>query len=120
LPPDLQQKLENAIETSSGTVTVKLPASELVSSTHQVDIQNTRAVMSIPLEFTGQTAFELAARLNYLSDGTAGASLEEITQDLTRLRAISFLVCCAALLVVLIVLLLIAVITRRRRKYRVM
>ena len=105
LTPALQLQLEDAMETGEGEITLRLPASELVSITHQANVQNNQAVMVVPLSFTDQTGFRMAGMLNLQRDGMIGGSLEEIVQEQTRLRNISILVCGAALIILLITLL---------------
>ena len=116
LTPELQEQLEEAIETGEGTITLTLPASELVSSSHQANIQNNRAIMTVPLDFIGQTGFELAGKLNLLSDGTPGGTLDEIINELTTFRQIAILACGAAIVLLLIILILVFSLKRRASK----
>jgi len=118
LTPDMQQELQDALETGSGAITVALPASELVSASLTADIQNNRAVMVVPLVFTEQVSFDMATRLNYLSSGEVGGSFDEIIEEIDHLRSISVIVSGAALILLLIVILLLVIKARRRRKYR--
>jgi len=116
LSTDMQQELEKAMKEGQGTITLALPASEVINSTHQVNIQNNRAVMVVPLDYTDRTGFELAAKLNLLDDGTPGGALEEIVSEQIRLRTIAFYICYAALAILFTALLLIIVSIRRKER----
>ena len=113
LSPPLQEKLEEAIATGKGAITLTLPASDIVNTSHHVNISNNQAVMTVPLSFTGQTGFELTGVLNLLRDGTPGGTLDEIIKEQTILRDISIVACCAVLAVLLLIML---VVVFRRRK----
>jgi len=115
LSPDLQQQLEDAMEAGKGTITLTLPASEVVSFSHQASIQGNQMVMVVPLEFSDKTELELAAKLNLLSDGAPGGSLDEIIGHYSMLRKISIIACCVALFVLLVLLPIIIISTRRKR-----
>ena len=107
LTPYMKERLEEGLEAGKGTITITLPASELISSSHTASIQNNQIVMSLPLEFTGQTGFELAAKINYLGDGTPGGALEEILREHDENRTRSIYMVGAALVLIIIALLLI-------------
>ena len=119
LAPELQEQLSEAMEAGEGTITLLMPASEQVSSSHQANIQNNRATMTVPLSFTERTDFELAGILNLRRDGTPGGTIEEIVDELTTFRQIAILACGAAIVLLLIILILIFSIKRRKavKKY---
>jgi len=114
LPPALQLNLGDAMEAGEGSITLSLPASELISASHQVNVQNNQAVMVVPLSFAGQTAFELTGVINMLRDGTPGGPIDEILQELTTYRNIAVLACGAAVVVLLIAFLALSLTKRRR------
>jgi len=113
LSPLLQQQLGEAIKRGEGTITLKLPASELLSSSHQTNVSNNLAEMTVPLSYTDKTVFELTGMLNLLRDGTPAGPLEEITNELVMFRNIAIITCCAAL-VLLLITLLIAKLAKKR------
>jgi hypothetical protein len=115
LSPALQEQLEKAIETGEGSISLTMPVSEPVSSTHQVNIHNNQAVMVVPLSYTDQTGFELTGVVNLLRDGRTGGSINEIMQEQYRLRNIVFIACIVALGLILITL-LVVFLKRTKRK----
>ena len=106
LSPALQQRLEDAMEAGAGDITLTLPASEIVSSSHQVQMSSHQAVMTVPLSYTNQTGFEMAGVIDLLNDGTAGGSLDEILRELYLYRNIAIAACFAALLILLLLLII--------------
>jgi len=115
LPPALYEHLENAMDTGTGSVTLTLPASEIVSSSHQVNVTDNTAVMTVPLSFSGKTDLELTGVVNLLRDGTPGGSLSEIISNQVSLRDLSILACGAVVVILLIILLIVILVRRRRR-----
>jgi len=113
LSPSLQEQLGKAIETSEGTISLTMPVSELVSSTHHVNIQSNRAVMSVPLSYVDRIHLELTGTVNMLRDGTHGGSLSEIIQEQYRIRNIVILISCV-LLGILFIIILIVIISKRK------
>jgi len=113
LSPALQDQLEKAIETGEGSITLTMPSSELVSSTHQTSIQDNLAVMTVPLSYTDQTSFEITGMVNVLRDGSFGSTLNEIIQEQYRIRGIIIIASCA-LLGILFIIILIVLISRRK------
>jgi len=118
LTPALKERFDAGLEAGKGNITVVLPASETVSSSHATSLQDNQISMTIPLEFSGQTGFEMSAKINYLSDGTQGGALEEILREHDSSRTRGIYMICAALLTVITALLLIAVNVLRRRRQR--
>jgi hypothetical protein len=114
LSPELQQQLEEAIATGEGFVTITLPASELAGFSHQTNVENNQAVMTVPLNYTSQTRLELSAMVNFLEDGTIGGLLGEIIDEQYALRN-KFVFICAVVLVTLLLLMLIIIIVRKSR-----
>ena len=117
LSPALQQQIEEALAIGEGIITLTLPASEVVSSTHQAQVRSSQATMTVPLSYAGQTGFELAGVVNLLRDGTPGGSIGEILWEQNRFRDLSILVCAAAL-VLFLILILILILTGNKRKRR--
>ena len=117
LTPYIKERLEEGLEAGKGNVTITLPASELISSSHTASMKNNQVAMSVPLEFTGQTAFELAAKINYLGDVTPGGALEEILREHDENRTRGIYMVGAALFMMLIALLLIVRNILRRKKH---
>jgi len=115
LPPALIEQLDTAIIDGTGSVTVSFPASEVIDSTHRARVQNNQTTMTIPLNFTEQTNFELTAVVNLLRDGTPGGTFEQILHEQTRFREIALYIgyAAAALLVITII---IAVLTRKKKQ----
>jgi len=113
LPPSLLPRLEEAMEAGEGMITLTLPASEIVSSSHQANIVHNQAVMTVPLDFTAQTNLELAGIVNLLGDGTAAGSFDEIIREQTRQRNNVIFICSAAILVLLMTMLIINILKKR-------
>ena len=116
LSPALQQELDDAIRAGTGTITLTVPASEIVNTSHNVSLQNNLAVMSIPLRFTGQTGFELEGVINLLRDGAPGGSLNEIIREQTMMRDL-IMIGCGAIIVILLIILLIISLTKKKPRY---
>jgi len=115
LTPDLQQQLENAMDTGEGSISLTLPVSEVVDSNYPTQMRYNHAVMTVPLKFNGQTSLQLNGVVNLLEDGTPGGSINEILQEKNKFREISIIVCGAAL-VIFIILLLILIISGSKRR----
>jgi len=115
LPPALLEQLDAAIVNGTGSVTVSFPASEAVDSTHRARVQNNQTVMTIPLNFTGQTYFELTAVVNLLRDGTPGGTFEQIIHEQSRFRDIALYIGYAAV-ALLVITIIIAVWTRKKKQ----
>jgi len=115
LPPGLSEKFEEAILNAKGSITLNLPASEIIDSSHPVDIQNNRAIMVVPMSYTDRTELKLTGVVNLLRDGTPAGTFEDIVNDLVRFRNIAFYSGCTALILMLITL-LIAASTKKRKK----
>ena len=113
LSPVLQQQLADAMDTGEGTITLTLPASELVGSSHQAAFQNNQVVMTVPLDFNGQTGLELTGTVNLLRDGSPGGSISDIIHEQYRLRSIAIIACIAASGLLLITILI--VILKRKK-----
>jgi len=118
LAPALQQQYEDAAETGKGSITLTLPTSEVINSTHQTQVRNNQAVMTVPLSFNGKTAFELSGVQNLLRDGTPAGSVDEILWEQNRFRDISILVCAAALVLFLILILVLILRRAKNRSHR--
>jgi len=106
LSPVLQEEFINAIETGEGTITLLLPASEIISFSHQVNILYHQAIMAVPLSYTDKTELELTGVVNINADGSPGGSIHEITHELTKYRNLTVIGTCAVLVLLLIVVLL--------------
>ena len=117
LTPYIKERLEEGLEAGKGDITIILPASELIGSSHSASLKNNQAVMSVPLEFAGQTGFDLAAKINYLSDGTPGGTLEEILREHDENRTRGVYMVGAAIVMIIIALLLIVRNILRRQKH---
>jgi len=115
LPPALLEHFDEAILSGQGSITLSLPASEIISSAQQTEIRNNQAVLTVPLSFTDTTAFELTAAVNFLRDGTPGGTSEEIINEQNRLKEIALYTTFAAA-GLLILTLLIAVLTRKKKQ----
>ena len=113
LPPSLLMRLENAIETGEGYISLELPVSDIVSSSHEASVANNRAIMTVPLDFTTQTDFELAGIVNLHGDGTPGGSFDEIIREQTIQRNNVLFICCAAILILLLTILIINILKKR-------
>jgi len=114
LTPSLKEHLEKALETGEGTITLDLPAGELISSSHRATVQNNRVTMVTPLSYTDETSFELTAVVNLLRNGSPGGLLNEIIRELTMFRSLSIIIC-SAVIVVLFILILVVMLIRKRR-----
>jgi hypothetical protein len=117
LTPPLMERLEESIKTGEGSLTFALPASDLLSSSHETTIRDDQINMVVPLDFSGQTFFEIAAKINYLSDGTIGGTLEDIIQEQDLRRTWGLYICAAALFLIIIAMLLLIRSAFRRKKY---
>jgi len=116
MTPEIMERLNRAIEEGDGLISISLPASESIETTHPVSILDNRAETLILLDFTEQTAFEIEARVNYLRDGTVGPALDEIIDEQQRMSNIAVMISGAALLLMIITL--IAAIVRAVRMRR--
>ena len=112
LPPRLYDSFLEAAQSGGGTISLTLPASEVVKASHDVRLQHNQATLSVPLSFSEQTNLELTALINMLRDGEPGGSLEEILRAQSNTRNLAFLATAAALLVLLTAL-VIRLIARR-------
>ena len=117
LTPYIKERLEEGLAAGTGDITITLPASELISSSHTASMKNNHVTMSVPLEFTGQTGFELAAKINYLDDGTSAGTLEEILRENDESGTRGIYMIGAALVMIIIALLLIVRNILRRQKH---
>ena len=115
LPPALFEQLDDAVVNGQGLITISFPASEVIDSTHRARLQNNQTTMMIPLNFTGQTDFELSAAVNLLRDGTPGGTFEQILHEQTRFRDIALYIGYAAV-ALLIITIIIAVLTRKKKQ----
>jgi len=116
LSPALQEQLRDAITTGVGSITVELPASEVVSSSHQVRMLYHQATLEAPLHFVDRTGVELTGVLNLQSDGTPGGSLDDIIHELTMNRRLSIIISCAVLVILLIIALLVKLLRSGRTR----
>jgi len=115
LPSVLQDQMELGMTNGEGTVTISLPASELISSSHRVDINNNRASMTVPISYTDQTELKITGVVNLLRDGLTGGSLTDIIWEQNRLRTLSIVITSAAVVVILIIML---VVLLNRKKHQ--
>ena len=115
LPPAMKDQFEESMRTGGGSITLTLPVSELINSSHQAEMQNNQAVMVVPLSYTSQTEFELAGVVNLLRDGTPGGSLNEIIRSQYSLRNMIIFVCCVVITVLLIVMLIVNIVKSKSR-----
>jgi len=104
LPPALFEEFAEAVGAGSGSITLTLPASEVVKSSHDVSLRSNQAKMSAPLSFSEQTNIEFAALINMLRDGEPGGSLEEILRGQYDMRSMAVFISGAVLLVLLVAL----------------
>jgi len=116
MTPDMTERLNQAIADGDGLISISLPASESLESTHPVTIAEHRAETLILIDFEAQTEFEIEARINYLRDGSVGPELYEIISQQQQLTNIAVMVSGAALLLMIITL--IAAIVRAVRMRR--
>ena len=117
LQPTLQEHLLKAMETGEGTITLTLPASELVYTSHHASIKNDHAVMVVPLSFTNKTGIEISGVINRLKDGSSGGPLEEIIRELTMYRNIAIMACGAIAILMLIILLSVNLAKKKKAEY---
>ena len=115
LPPAMQMQLEEALATGKGEITITMPASELVNSTHPARIENYQATMIVPLEFTNRVSFELTGNLNLLNSGALGGTFDEVIRMQTLMRTAAIAVCFLAAILILIALLAIARSSRQKK-----
>ncbi|MCL2221061.1 MAG: hypothetical protein FWC20_02075 [Oscillospiraceae bacterium] len=113
---ELTERLNRAVADGDGLISISLPASESIETTHPVSITDKRAETLILMDFTEQTAFEIEARINYLRDGTVGPALDEIIEQQQQMSNIAVIISGVALLLMLITL--IAAIVRAVRMRR--
>jgi hypothetical protein len=116
LPPELQQQLEEAIATGDGSVTITFPVSELVSSSHPVNIQNNHAKLSVPLIYTIQTRVELSGIINLLEDGAIGGLLGELIDEQYSFRSTIVYICIGVLIFLLLIMLIILLVRKSRSR----
>jgi hypothetical protein len=116
LTPELQQQLEEAIITGEGSVTITFPASELVSSSHPVNIQNNHSVLSVPLNYTSQTRVELSGMINLLEDGAIGGLLGELIDEQYSLRNRIVFICIVFFTMLLLIMLIIVIVRKSKSR----
>ena len=112
LTPELQEQLDEAIITGEGSVTISFPVSELMDFSHQPNIQNNHAVITVPLDYTSQTRLELSAMVNFLEDGTIGGLLGEIINEQYTLRNRIIFICIAVFAMLLLIMLIIILVRK--------
>ncbi|MCL2663261.1 MAG: hypothetical protein FWE83_08045 [Oscillospiraceae bacterium] len=118
LTPELQQQLEDAIATGDGSVTIKIPVSELVSSSHSVNTESNRAIMKVPLSYTSQTELELSGIVNIIEDGVIGGLLGEIIDEQYKLRNKIVFICAIVFAILLLIMLMIILVRKSKsRRY---
>jgi len=105
LSPALLQQFDDAVKTGSGTVTITLPVSEIVTSSHSINMWYNQASMEAPLSYTGQTALELSGVLNFDRDGTPAGTVDEIIREQTMFRNYAAIAACTITAIMLIILL---------------
>jgi len=114
LSPALQEQLGDAIDNGEGSITLTLPSSETIRSSHQINKFLNQVTITVPLSLTDRTGLDYSGVLNINADGLPAGSISEITHDLTRLRNLSIVICCAVIVFLIIIFLL----TRLSRKRR--
>ena len=90
LPPGIRRDFEESIEAGTGTITITLPADELEASSHDAIVRDGQLVMTVPLDFFGQTDFNILARQKLTAttaaDGSivtiAGATFAQVLSDI--------------------------------------
>ena len=116
LPPTLYQYLDDAIMSGKGNITISFPASEAINSSHRSDIQNSQAIMIVPLSYTNQTELEFTGVLNLLRDGSPGGTFNEIINEQVRIRNLAVIVSCAVAGLLLITIISAIAIGKKRRR----
>lgn len=106
LPPDLAMQLDNFLPVCGGSVTLTIPVSELVYSSHDTDVQYRLATMAVPFDFSEQTSLELRGNVVYSADGMRIDTADEEIERLAQTKDIVFVVCAASLALLLIILLI--------------
>lgn len=91
----VRQSLEEQYAACTGTVTVRLPASELEGETRGALLQDGLAQLQVPLSFTGETVLALATRVS-LEEGRAVAQPLAGLAEAQQERAEHFAVLAAA------------------------
>jgi len=114
LSPALFQQFEEAIKTGTGTVTITLPSSEIVTSSHSINMWYNQASMEVPLSYSGQTVLELSGVLNFDRDGTPAGTVDEIIRKQEMFRNYAIIAACAITVIMLIILLVNAL---RKKRY---
>jgi hypothetical protein len=79
LPPDFKRNFEDAVPASNGTITITMPGDEVVRASHEYNSTNGQIKMTVPIDFTAETAFELSAKRNIFNsvlDNSPGAFIE--------------------------------------------
>jgi len=113
---EIKERLNQAVADGEGLISISLPASESIETTHPTSITDNRAETLILIDFTEQTAFEIEARVNYLRDGTVGPSLGEIIDEQQHMSNVAVIISGAALLLMIIALIAAIVRAVRMRK----
>ena len=116
MTPEISERINQAIADGDGLISISLPASESIETTHPATITDFRAETLILIDLTEQTEFEIEARVNYLRDGSLGPPLDEIIAQQEQWSNISVIVSGGALLLMIITL--IAAIVRAVRMRR--
>lgn len=116
MTPAITARLNQAIADGDGLISISLPASESIETTHPVSITDYRAETLILIDFNDQTEFKIEARVNYLSDGTIGPALDEIIDEQQRYGNIALIISGVALLLMIITLIIAIVRAVRMRR----
>ena len=134
LPPRFLRSYEDAIRDSSGTLTITLPADEIVDASHVAEIINGQVEMTVPLSFSRQTGFGLSAR-QYLQntdiDSPIGTVIEQMFKQIlggfddtfigeqVRFRAIARMISFIGVVVIIVTVVIVTIVAIVRRLNRV-
>ena len=64
LPPSMRESIEELFRSSTGTLTIELPGSEVESASGETVIDGHHITLTKPLDFSGKMQVELTTRLN--------------------------------------------------------
>ncbi len=80
LPPALQDEINIALQSLTGTITIELPGTEVDNFSNETVKSGTRTRMQVPMKFSEEVRFSLTTRSSVGALGFEGSSIDGINQ----------------------------------------
>jgi len=90
LPPSMRESIEELFRSSTGTLTIELPGSEVESASGETTIDGHHIVLTKPLDFSGQMQVELTTRLNTWQQTIFTDPMEDVVSRLRTFAYVGF------------------------------